>query len=100
MPVPKGYCVHHIDHDMYNNDPSNLQLMTMSDHIRHHHLGKKLSEEAKKNIGRSKAGTHPKMPPCTEEKRRKLIKAASSPERLKKFKFTIGKKRLRRYLDK
>lgn len=27
-------CVHHIDHDKTNNDPSNLRLMTKSDHAR------------------------------------------------------------------
>lgn len=28
-------CVHHIDGDKHNNDPSNLQLMTRSEHARH-----------------------------------------------------------------
>lgn len=29
-------CVHHIDHDKTNNKPSNLQLMTRSEHARLH----------------------------------------------------------------
>lgn len=29
-------CVHHKDEDKTNNDPSNLQLMTKSDHASHH----------------------------------------------------------------
>lgn len=31
--------VHHIDHDSTNNNPSNLQLMTWSEHTLHHHVG-------------------------------------------------------------
>ncbi len=34
--LPKGYIVHHIDGDIDNNDISNLQMMTISDHIKLH----------------------------------------------------------------
>jgi hypothetical protein len=34
--IPKGHVVHHIDHNKDNNDISNLQLMTISEHMRHH----------------------------------------------------------------
>jgi len=34
--VPKGYEIHHIDHDKTNNDISNLQLMTRGEHQAHH----------------------------------------------------------------
>ena len=35
--LPEGCVVHHIDHDHRNNEPSNLQLMTQSEHTSHHH---------------------------------------------------------------
>lgn len=34
--LPKGYVIHHIDHDPGNNDPSNLQLLTPSEHTKLH----------------------------------------------------------------
>ena len=34
--IPKGYHVHHIDHDKNNNDISNLQLLTAKEHISVH----------------------------------------------------------------
>ena len=34
--VPKGSVIHHIDEDKTNNDPDNLELMTISEHMRHH----------------------------------------------------------------
>ena len=34
--IPKGYILHHIDHNSLNDDISNLQLMTRSEHINHH----------------------------------------------------------------
>jgi hypothetical protein len=33
-PIPEGYEVHHIDHDRANNDISNLEIYTKSDHAR------------------------------------------------------------------
>ncbi len=41
--IPKGYEVHHKDHDKDNNDISNLQLMKKSEHSRLH--GEELTEE-------------------------------------------------------
>lgn len=35
-PLLPGEIVHHRDHDKTNNDPSNLEVMTQSDHIRLH----------------------------------------------------------------
>lgn len=29
--IPKGYCVDHIDHNIYNNDPRNLRILTRSE---------------------------------------------------------------------
>ncbi len=34
--VPPGYYVHHIDHEPYNNDPSNLMVMSPSEHSAYH----------------------------------------------------------------
>lgn len=34
--IPKGYEVHHIDHDRSNNDISNLELLTVSEHRKRH----------------------------------------------------------------
>lgn len=35
-PAPDGYDVHHKDHNKDNNDPSNLELLSASEHARHH----------------------------------------------------------------
>lgn len=34
--IPKGYHVHHIDHDGLNNDISNLKLMEEKEHLKYH----------------------------------------------------------------
>lgn len=36
-PIPDGCVIHHIDGDIYNNDISNLQCMTNSQHSKLHH---------------------------------------------------------------
>ena len=41
--IPKGYEIHHKDHNKDNNDITNLQLMKKSEHSRLH--GKELTEE-------------------------------------------------------
>lgn len=38
-PIPKGYHVHHKDGDTGNNDIGNLELLSYTDHMRHHHSG-------------------------------------------------------------
>lgn len=43
--IPKGYAVHHIDHDKSNNDISNLQLVTIKEHAKIHY--DELSNEEK-----------------------------------------------------
>lgn len=35
-PIPKGHCVHHIDHNKLNDSLDNLCLMTRSEHAKHH----------------------------------------------------------------
>ena len=34
--IPEGYVIHHIDGDKSNNDLTNLQLMTKSEHVKLH----------------------------------------------------------------
>lgn len=34
--IPEGYDVHHLDHNKFNNDISNLTLLTRSEHIKQH----------------------------------------------------------------
>ena len=51
--VPKGYVVHHKDEDKGNNDISNLELMTLSEHSRSHRLGTRLSEVSKNKVKQS-----------------------------------------------
>jgi hypothetical protein len=36
--LPRGHVVHHRDTDVTNNYPSNLELLTRGEHIRHHNL--------------------------------------------------------------
>ena len=48
--IPKGYHVHHKDHDPYNNSPDNLIALSAAEHISHHHKGKVPSEETCKKI--------------------------------------------------
>lgn len=42
--IPEGYVIHHIDGDPSNNDISNLQIMTISEHTKFH----RQSSETKK----------------------------------------------------
>src|SRR6266576_233147 len=35
-PIPKGLCVHHKNHDWRDNKPSNLSLISKSEHSTHH----------------------------------------------------------------
>ena len=43
-PIPKGYVIHHIDHNRDNNDISNLLCCTVLEHNRIHFEGKKWDE--------------------------------------------------------
>ena len=38
--LSRNEIVHHVDHDKMNNDPSNLQVMTASEHAKLHSAGK------------------------------------------------------------
>jgi hypothetical protein len=56
--VPKDYDIHHKDLNKSNNEPSNLAMMTHSEHRKLHSIGKKhkLSEETKLKMSESKIG--------------------------------------------
>lgn len=51
---PKGYALHHIDHNKLNDSLDNLMLMTIAEHASHHNKGKHHSEEAKLKMGVNK----------------------------------------------
>lgn len=62
-PIPKGYVVHHIDHNPINNLYTNLKAMTLAEHIRLHHegkpspmKGKTMSQQAKQKMSKDKKG--------------------------------------------
>lgn len=42
-PIPKGYDIHHIDHDKRNNEIENLEMLTSFEHKRRH--GEELTED-------------------------------------------------------
>lgn len=41
--IPKGYDIHHKDHDKSNNDIDNLELLSKTDHLKKH--GEELTDE-------------------------------------------------------
>lgn len=53
-PIPKGYHIHHKDGNKLNNDLSNLEILTASEHIRLHKKGVKQKPETaiKRSISR------------------------------------------------
>lgn len=48
--------VHHKDEDKLNNDLSNLELVSRSEHSRNHRKGKKASESTKVALSKAKKG--------------------------------------------
>ena len=51
--IPKGYDVHHIDHNKQNNSIYNLELVEQHKHRSEHNKGKIVSEETKCKISLS-----------------------------------------------
>lgn len=47
-PLVKGEIVHHKDGDIHNNNPSNLEVMTQSEHMKRH-ITAMLAERKKKH---------------------------------------------------
>lgn len=48
--VPKGYCIHHIDGDTFNNDISNLACEPISQHLSYHSKKNLQNPEYRKNL--------------------------------------------------
>ena len=63
--LPDGYVIHHINHNKTDNRPSNLQKLSIPEHVKLHHSGakrgdgtrQKLSEQAKERF--AKPENHP-----------------------------------------
>lgn len=49
---PKGYVVHHIDHNVENNNLGNLMMMTQSEHMKLHNRIDKLFQKALEKKGK------------------------------------------------
>lgn len=69
-PIPKGYVIHHKDHNKLNDCLDNLQLMTNSEHTKHHHTNKIVTEEVKQHMSNGQKGKH-----LSEEHKQKLREA-------------------------
>lgn len=46
--ISKGYCIHHIDGNVHNNNPNNLELMERGEHQRQHMIEKMKDPEFEK----------------------------------------------------
>lgn len=55
--VPEGYVIHHRDENPHNNSIKNLQLMTVEEHLSHHHKGKITPDEVKEKLSKSLTST-------------------------------------------
>lgn len=55
-PVPKGYVIHHIDHNKQNDRLDNLMLMTNEEHMKHHATGREQTEEKSSKISNAHKG--------------------------------------------
>ena len=52
--LPPKHCVHHLDHNKFNNDPDNLKLMSISEHMKHHMTDYwKVQRLSRKGVGNS-----------------------------------------------
>lgn len=59
-PVPKGFVVHHIDHNKLNDRLDNLMLMSISEHFSHHNKNVKKSASHIESMKRSQEKLHDK----------------------------------------
>lgn len=55
--IPKGYVIHHKDFNCRNNSISNLQLLTVEEHLKLHHKGKKVDDKVKEKLSKNKTTT-------------------------------------------
>jgi hypothetical protein len=56
-PLDATEIVHHKDHNSFNDALDNLELISIEDHNKHHHIGLTHTEETKRQIGRSVSRT-------------------------------------------
>lgn len=60
--------VHHIDGDKLNNDPDNLEVMTLSEHSRRHQTGRRMSMETRRKLSAALTGRiNPSRPLSREQ---------------------------------
>lgn len=55
---PKGYDIHHIDHNKLNDSLENLELLEHGEHTRHHLTGSKWTKEMYEKQKNSQTGKH------------------------------------------
>jgi HNH endonuclease/NUMOD3 motif len=82
--IPKGYVIHHIDHNPSNYDITNLEMMKWGAHNRGHALTQGTSDETRKKMSDSHKGQEPwnkgkELPPHSEEHKKKLSEALRKP---------------------
>ncbi len=52
-PIPRGFVVHHINHNPLDSHPRNLQVLTRADHVRLHNRARRRSAASRRRTGRS-----------------------------------------------
>ena len=78
--ILSGYVVHHKDGNKANNDPTNLELMSRSEHLRLHNTGKMRTKEHSENIAIKLRGKK-----HTEEHKRKIGESSKQAWILRKM---------------
>jgi len=56
--LPKGFVIHHIDQNIDNNDIANLQMLSISDHIKLHWRLRKAQRLSSNGVGNSVPEAH------------------------------------------
>lgn len=86
-PIPKGYCVHHIDENKLNDRLDNLMLLTNAEHMSLHKKGKRMSEEFKNKISEIAKN----RAPMSDETKRKISIASTGRKHTDETKRKISK---------
>ena len=105
--IPKGMQIHHIDGNTTNNDPSNLQMVSISEHNKIHKVGntncvgRKLSDETKHkmSIKAKERWTNPenrqKMSEIRTKKFATIAKASTTHNGKQRYAITFHGKKLK-----